>query len=578
MKQLLILFAFLFLFLLQSNAQSPVYFFNVTVDTAIESNSYIIAGYVKTDTPTQTPDSVIIMLRSGSPRSTHMDTANKYVIHFNSGQDSVPFTIHIMSDTFPEYPEHVTYTITAPTNGASIGADSTLTFVLIDTTPPAVISLVIDTGSAWLHSDTFSVCATINNPNPFYIRYYTRTYDCWFYTPLAHLTACGGGTYNYTYDWDTLYAPPGISTICENIHINADNSLAPDKTMMVVIQNIDANTILDSTFLFTIKNDNYYTPPSISFDINALTVRSDTATIVSIPITIVNYNYPPYTFEIDTIDFTSNTTINNNSASHFSIINPYITPGYGIWHDTIHIFIPTDRIILDTFTATLSISNVAQNISPDTLFTLTIIDSGSLSVSFYGAALSHLKSDSIGYIHVYTSSPVKYPVSVNVTYLNGNAIRDTDFRFNDTTVIFPANNFDTITLPVFMLQDHLHSGNTQLNLQLSNVTPSNIQFGISQYTYIIIDNEDSTLAPLDLIQIDIPSIGMSPNPVNHFLNINTTLLDYSITITNDIGQKIYDLSKQNGEVQLDFINQSGGIYFVRIFNTQFSYIAKVLKL
>jgi hypothetical protein len=578
MKYILALSGFLLMMLTQGHAQSPAYYFSHSLDTAYESNAIIIAGYVKTDTVPTVADSVVIILKSGTPIATHMDTTSSYVINFAAGQDSAPFTIRIMKDTFPEYPEHVLYVLTNPVNGATIGVDSSLLFVLIDTTPPATISMVADTGSAWLHSDTFPVCVNIFNPNPFYIRYYTRTYDCWFYTPLAHLTACGGATYDYTYNWDTLYAPPGSSIVCENINIVPNTVIAPDKKMMVVIQNVDANTILDSTFIFTIRNDNSYKPPSISFDTNSAIIRSDSFSLIGIPISIVSNNYVPYTFNIDTLTFTSNTNINANASSHFTIINGYFTPPYGVSHDTVWISIPPDPIILDTVKATLSIHNVLQNTSTDTLFYLTIIDSGSLVLSFHGAGFSHLKSDSIGYVQVYTSSPVNYPVSVNITYLNGDAIRDTDFIFDDTTIIFPPNLFDTISVPVIMLQDHIRSGNTQINLQLSNVNPSSVQYGISQYSFFIIDDEDSGLAALGIQKMNTSqNIEIYPNPTDNEINISTSLSKYNINIINSIGEKLYDLTDQNGNILIDLSQQPTGIYLIRISDNDFSYTKKILK-
>jgi hypothetical protein len=576
MKYLLITLTFIFILVTQSWAQSPSYYFNVSSDTAIESNAYIIAGYVKTDTAPTGPDSVVIILRSGSPYPTHMDTTSSYVINFSAGQDSVAFVLHIMKDTFPEHQERVLYVLRDFVNGSSIGADSSFLFVLIDTTPPAIITYMADSGWAYLHADTFTVCETVNNPNPFYIRFHTITHDAWYGYPGQ--TAYGGR--DYFYNWDTIYAPPGLSSYCENITIVPNTSLTPlTKTFLCVIQNLYHDDNITDSFEFTIVNDNYYTPPSISFDTNAITVRSDSASKIGIPITIVNDNYPPYTFTIDTPYFTSNININANAISHFTILNSSFTPAHGTFYDTVWVSIPADPIVLDTVTATLSISNVIQNTSPDTLFNLTIVDSGRLYISFLGAGLSHLKSDSIGYVQVYTSSATKYPISVDVSYLTGNAIRDTDFTFHDTIITFPAFTFDTIPLPVVMLQDHRYQGNTQVVLQLTNVNPSTVQYGITQYTYIIIDNVDSGLPPLGLRQMDNgQNIRVYPNPFDNEINIQTTLPEYKVSITNSIGQVIYDLNDQKGNITIDFDDQPTGLYFIRLLYGDKSYTTKVLKL
>jgi hypothetical protein len=582
MKNLLIIITLLLSFQNQSLAQSPSYYFNVLRDTAIERNGNVIAGYIKTNVAPTSSDSVLVILSSGSPRPTHMDTTSKYVVNFNPGEDSVPFIIHIMSDTFPEYPEHVLFTLANPVNGSSIGTDSSLLFVLIDTTPPAVISYILDSISVYEGPDsfyngvnivfytTYYVGISVNNPNPFYVRYIADNIDCYHANTYPFINACA--TVDFYFNGETAYAAPGISTYYKFAGFINENSTV-DKHFLCVLRNIDANLITDSLVFFTIKHVNFFDTPSLAFDVNSIVITADSFASVGIPITINNPNHKPLYFHIDSIQNSStypgiNYTFNNQEYGY----------GTGISHDTFWVNFISPHLTGDTISMTFALRNDSVNSSPDTLITITVIDTGSLDVSFLGAGLAHLKSDSVGYVKVFTGAFAKYPISVLVSYLNGNAIRDTDFIFNDSTITFPAFSFDTISLPVIMLQDHRYQGNTQVNLQLSNVSPSTVQYGITQYTYTIIDDEDSNLTPLGVIQTNLAQpVSVHPNPFDNLINIETTLSSYHISITNSIGEEILAQDfKANTIINLS--TQPAGLYFIRLTSGDESYVKKVLKL
>ena len=574
---------FVLLSILKIYAQSPTYHFSISTDTAIESNVSIIAGYVKTNTAPTLQDSVIIVLRSGSPRPTHMDNTSRYAIYIAAGQDSVPFTVHIKKDTFPEYPENVLYVLTDPVNGSSIGADSTLLFVLIDTTPSAIISFILDSVSCYEGSDSFdngvyvtfqsiyNVGIKVDNPNPFYVRYYVNNLDCQSVSTYPFLNACA--SVDFYFNGDTCYAAPGITTYYKAAYI-VDEGSTYDKHFLCALYNIDANNITDSLSFFTIKHVNFFDTASLSFDTNSIIVVNDSFQSISIPITISNPNRKPMYFRIDTTQSTSvypgvNYTFNNQEYGY----------GHGISHDTIWVNFINSHLTGDTISMVFALRNDSINVSADTLLSITVIDTGSLYISFLGAGLAHLKSDSIGYVSVYNSSFAKYPISVNVSYLNGNAIRDTDFIFDDTTIIFQPFTFDTISVPVIMLQDHRYQGNTQVNLQLSNVYPSMVQYGITQYTFTIIDDEDSGLTPLGVQPLaNELIIKVFPNPFNNEISISSPLPQYAISITSSLGKQIYHNDAQKGDLYLDLGGQASGLYLLRVSDGDKTYIRKILKL
>jgi hypothetical protein len=130
-----------------------------------------------------------------------------------------------------------------------------------------------------------------------------------------------------------------------------------------------------------------------------------------------------------------------------------------------------------------------------------------------------------------------------------------------------------------MLQDHLYQGNTQVNLKLSNVNPSTVRYGITQYTYTIIDDEDSGLALLAIQQTNKDQIiKVHPNPFDNEISIETTLPQYNISITNSVGEYIYSQNDQKGNLNISFADKPAGLYLVRIAYGDRSYSTKILKL
>ena len=584
MRPILFSLAFLFLSLYSSYGQSPVYYFTATYDSTIESNSYHIAGYVKTNTAPTIADSITIRLRSGSPRATHMDTSSRYILNFAAGEDSLPFVIHISQDTFPEYREHVIFTLSDAVNGSSIGADSSLLFVLTDTTHGATISFIADSFSHYEDADSFAngvylpfndpyyVGIRVDNPNPFYVRYNVDNLDCYRNGGFSYLNACGFT--NFYFNGEDCYAPPGTSIYYKRGNVVNEN-MTSDKYFFCVLRNIDANIIPDSLAFFTIKHVNFFSPPSLSFDQSGLTIIGDSLpSSIKLPVTIVNPNMKPLYFRIDTVQ-----TSSTYPGVNYSFYNQKYGYGNGISHDTFTVNFTSSHRSGDTISILFALRNDSINSSPDTLFHVTVIDTGGLTVSFLGAGLAHLKSDSVGYVKVYTSSIAKYPITAKVSYLNGSAVRGTDFIFNDTTVTFPAYAFDTISLPVVMLQDHLYQGNTQVNLQLTNVNPSTVQYDIVQYTYTIIDNVDSGLTPLGITAAgEAQNIKVYPNPFEEKIHIETSLTDYNVTLTNSIGETVFDENKLNGSSDIHPANLPSGLYLLKLNHQGDSHIRKIQKL
>ncbi|MCW3124719.1 MAG: hypothetical protein JWO03_377 [Bacteroidetes bacterium] len=575
LKRISAILCTLIILTLRSAAQAPTYNFTFTTNTVTEANATVVAGYVKTNIAPLTDDSVIIAHISGPSRAWRADVVSQTVVHFSALQDSAAFMITLHDDTFPESPDHMVFNLQTYGTFDTIGVNNQLDVTLIDNDLPATISYVMDTDSVFMHDGLIYLCETINNPNPFYVRFLTRNYDYW---SNIGLTAYPG--YSYNYYPDTIYAPPGISTICQPVYLSADTVTSPvNRTFLVKLVNVDDNILVDSTILVIIWNDNIYNPPSVSFDISNMTVIKDTAVLIGIPFTTVYSNHSPLSFQVDTYQFSSTASFQNAAAYHVSWLGNYYSHSTGTWRDTMWITVLNNHLIFDTSTIVFHFKGVTLNTSPDTLYTLTIIDTGSLIISFKGAGFAHLKGDSIGYVEVYTSAPVKYPVTADVTYLNGNAVMGTDFLWRDTTVTFAANIFDTVKLPVIMLKNHIHDGNKQVNFLLSNAVAPNIKYDIIQYSYVIIDDDSTAAFPAGILNVDNSDlIKVYPNPFSSAINIHSTFDNYQVTLTNILGEKIIDLPGQSGDIQVNPGDLPQGTYLIRISDSDKSYVKVITKM
>ena len=551
-------------------SQSPVYSFTVTTDTVIEHNAILVVGYVKADTAPAVDDSVVLVLQAGMHHSSHVDTTSSFVMRFIAGQDSIPFTIYIVDDTIPEFTETLTYILRNYGSNAGIGSDSVFNFVLKDNDLPATIGYVVDSITAWEHDAQVPVTLRVNNPNPFYIRYETDFYDLYTIDP-RHQSNCVEA-FDFYYNPEIFYAPPGISTQTKMAYLVDNNVVNPDKVFYCHVYNLDANIIVDSFVKFTIQDDDYNYPPTVSFDTNRIEIRRDTTQRVSIPITINNPNWRTLSFFADTVWGLSpfNHTVISSGNSYFS-------KWHGIWKDTIVVYLTNDHWVQDTQTAVFKFKGILNNTSPDTLFYLVLTSPDSLYISFKGAAKSHLKSDSIGYVNVYTSGAVKYNVTADVKYLNGNATPGVDFIFRDTSILFRANLFDTAALPVIMLKDHLHQGNEQVNLQLLNVSPASITPLIIQYTYMIIDDDSTAIwAGIEALG-DVAKIKIYPNPFVDAINLQTELANYVVTLTNVMGEVVHFQTSLSGTSSIPTAHLPKGIYVLTITAEGHSVSKKIVK-
>jgi hypothetical protein len=93
----------------------------------------------------------------------------------------------------------------------------------------------------------------------------------------------------------------------------------------------------------------------------------------------------------------------------------------GISHDTVFIRVKNDAFVEDTEQAYVRFKYGSINTASDTVYTLSILDRDTVQIGFLGAAYSFLENEGKCTVKLVTTSPMKVPISVPVTYYNGNA-------------------------------------------------------------------------------------------------------------------------------------------------------------
>jgi hypothetical protein len=170
---------------------------------------------------------------------------------------------------------------------------------------------------------------------------------------------------------------------------------------------------------------------------------------------------------------------------------------------------------------------------------------------------------------------MKVPISVPVTYYNGNATQNTDFTFVDTVITFPAFSMDTQEVYVTLNDDNIDEINEQINLRIGDLSPVDIGHqGIRQFTFFIIDNDSTTLG----IEEDAIMVSAYPNPVSNYLNLSTDFPMNSIQVMSIDGKTIFSSFLVNEQkVTLNTSDWNSGLFILRITSADKVKTVRIIK-
>jgi hypothetical protein len=552
----------MFLITVSASAQS-VFQFTTTNSSVNEADGMILAGYVKASVASPQNHNFILAIKSGSGVAADINNFSSSPITIPAMTDSLPVYITVTDDSIVEHLESIVFVLHASSAVDSLGSDSTFTVTITDNESPATFSFLIPTDTIWETQTVYNVTVVCNNPNPTGVRCFVRADD-------GNYTLTGGPEFGF--GWTFLNFGPGLDSASAYVYLTDDNNQEQTETLVLKLSDFDANNCPDSAFTLFVKDDESPQPISIAFDRLNDTVFEDTAGVTTIAVTVNNPWNKTYLFQITTA---FDGTAKQNDYSFFFNHDPLFSAPPGISHDTVFIRVKNDAFVEDTEQAYVRFKYSSINTATDTVYTLSILDRDTVQIGFLGAAYSFLENEGKCTVKLVTTSPMKVPISVPVTYYNGNATQNTDFTFVDTVITFPAFSMDTQEVYVTLNDDNIDEINEQINLRIGDLSPVDIGHqGIRQFTFFIIDNDSTTLG----IEEDAIMVSAYPNPVSNYLNLSTDFPMNSIQVMSIDGKTIFSSFLVNEQkVTLNTSDWNSGLFILRITSADKVKTVRIIK-
>ncbi|HLP52907.1 MAG TPA: Calx-beta domain-containing protein [Chitinophagales bacterium] len=289
---------------------------------------------------------------------------------------------------------------------------------------------------------------------------------------------------------------------------------------------------------------------------------------------------------VETINPTSNSISfvvgHDNNAStatyqaDYTVDVPTYTHNTGIWYDTLYVTVLEDELLELTETAVLYLTNMTGNgkFIADSTRRVHITDNDVLTVSFNGAGFSYVEDTALVQVKLTLSGTIDDTTTVRVLLAPGNATRNVDFRFNDTTIYFMPNTRDTQSVWVTIINDALVEPNEQINFNLFN-EDSGVYKGVIAYTLTIIDDD----TPTGISENENDAIKLYPNPVVNTLVIETENALAGVTITGAMGNTLISInSLPAGKSPIDVSLLPPGIYFITVQQQENIFSKRFVKL
>lgn len=551
-------------FLISVSVQAQTVFQFTTISgTVNEADGLVLAGYVKASVASVQNHSFQLTLKSGTGKAADINSFTTTPILIPSLTDSAPVYLTVTDDSIVEQLESIVFALQPTTLNDTLGADSLFTLSIIDNELTATFSFLMPMDTIWETQSSYKVSVVCNNPNPKGVRCFLRADD-------GHYTLTGGQEFGF--GWTYLNFKPGLDTASAYVYLYDDNIQETIETLVLKLSDFDANNCTDSAFTLFIKDDESPQPISIAFDRLNDTVYEDTAGVTTIYVTVNNPWSKTFLFQITTA---FDGTAKQNDYSFYFNHDPLFSAPPGISHDTVFVKVKNDAFVEDTEQAYVRFKYGSVNTASDTVYTMSIVDRDTVQIGFLGAAYSFLENQGKCTVKLVTTSPMKVPISVPVTYYNGNASPNIDFTFVDTVVTFPAFSMDTQEVYITLMDDNVEEINEQVNLRIGDLSPVAIGHqGIRQFTFFIIDDDSTALG----IEDDATIVSAYPNPIANYLNVSTDFPMNSIQVMSIDGKTVFTSFLEGEEkMTLNTSDWNSGLFILRITSVDKVKTVRIIK-
>jgi Ca2+-binding RTX toxin-like protein len=402
-------------------------------------------------------------------------------VNFAAGQASQTVTIPIVDDSIFEGNETVNLTLSNPTGGATLGAQTTATLTIVDNDPQPTISISPATlsqneGNSGTTAYVFTV--SLSNPSSQAITVNYAT---------ANGTAIAGS--DYVPNNGTLDFLAGETTKQITVLVTGDTTVEPDETFTVTLSsptNATLGTAISSTA--TILNDDAVQPGILAFSAATYSVNENGTPITTI--TIVR------TGGSDGIVSATLTPSNGTAIAPGDYNSNPITVNFvaGQTSQTVTIPVVDDTIFEGNETVNLTLSNPTggATLGTQTSATLTIVDNDPQPIiSISPATVSQNEGNSGTTAYIFTvslSNPSSQAITVNYATANGTATAGSDYVANSGTLTFAAGQTSQ-QITVLVNGDTTVEPDETFSVSLSS--PSNATLGATTTSTATILNDDA---------------------------------------------------------------------------------------
>ncbi len=291
------------------------------------------------------------------------------LVQFQPGQTSQTIPITIIDDTLHEPNETIIITLSNPTN-ATLGANTTYTYTIIDNDPAPTVQFTNATGSGAESVTSVNIPVSLNTASGQTV---TVNYA------VTGGTATGGGV-DYTLASGQLTFSPGVTSQNISMTVVNDTLHEANETVIVTLSSPTNATLgTNTTYTYTINDDD--AAPTVQFT-SATGSGSESVTTVNIPVTLsaasgmtttVNYAVTGGTATGGGVDYTL--------ASGQLTFNP------GVTSQNIAMTVVDDSIPESNETVIITLSSPTNaTLGTNTTYTYTIIDNDTPAMPTFVAA------------------------------------------------------------------------------------------------------------------------------------------------------------------------------------------------
>jgi len=425
-------------------------------------------------------------------------------VTFADGVTTGSFDIPLIDDLVLDGDKTVTFAISAPTGGASLGTPTTGTLTIVDNESLSPGALQFSGSSYTVAEGGGSVLITVN-----------RTGGGAGGVTVDYATSDGSATapadYNATSGTLTFAANELTKTF--SVTINQDAIVEPSELFSVSLSNPTGGATLTSpgTASVTITDDDV-APAILQFSAPNYSV-GEGGGFATATITRTGGLIGDVTVDWSTSDGTA------TAGADYTAVTTTITIPQGTSSVDVTIPILEDLLIEGDETVNLTLTNPSPGdpntgggavLGSQTTAVLTIVDNDFPSfgtLQFSSSAYSIGESGGFITINVVRTGGSDGPVSVQYATSNGTATAGSDYTANSGTLNF-ANGDVSLSFDVAILPDTLVEGDETVNLTLSNPTGGAALGSPSASTLTIVDDD---FPPAGSFQFSAASASVAEN-------------------------------------------------------------------